>query len=176
MERKTVTLNLNAKKFLPSLLWVLKAKSTDKNRYMLQYLNIDDMGYCCTDGRRLHLCKDKANLPQGLENGLYEVIVTKDIIIFQPQEGTFPDYKAILPPDSDTKISMNIQASMLELSVCLADITLKILNGLNTVNIEFLKDLAGYTWDIHQVPAEGKAIKFTNNELLAIVMPLRLKD
>lgn len=173
--RKTVTLNLNAKKFLPNLLWVLKARSTDKNRYQLNYLNIDDMGYCCTDGRRLHLCKDKESLPNGLENGLYEVVIAKDLIVFQPQEGPFPEYQQIIPVDSDKKINMNIQNDSGELSVCLAKLTVKMFDGLNTVNIDFLKDLAGYTWDIYGY-GQGKPVKFIDTNLLAIVMPINIKD
>lgn len=106
--RKTVTINLNIKKFMPNILWVLKARSTDKNRYQLNCLNIDDTGYCCTDGKRLHLCKDKSNLPFGIENGLYNVIVAKDLIIFNPEDGNFPDYKNIIPVGLENKMDIDL--------------------------------------------------------------------
>ena len=87
--RKTVTLNINIKKYLPSLVWVLRARSTDNSRHVLKHLNIDDNGYCCTDGRRLHLCKDKSTLPAGLTNGLYDVIIAKDMIYLIRQRASF---------------------------------------------------------------------------------------
>ena len=92
--RQTVTLNIDAKKLMPDLLWALKARSTDANRYTLNYINIDENGIIATDGRRLHIAGLYANkkfLPNGLEYGLYQVNVCKDIIVFIPQEGTFPD-------------------------------------------------------------------------------------
>jgi len=97
IERKTVTLQINVKKLMPNLLWVLSARSKEESRYILNYLNIDKNGFCCTDGRRLHLCNDVTCLPNGLDHGLYQVNICKDIIMFIPQEGQFPTYESVIP-------------------------------------------------------------------------------
>lgn len=174
MERKTITLNLNVKKILPDLLWVLKARSNDANRYVLKYLNIDDTGYCCTDSRRVHFCKSKENLPQGLENGLYDVIIAKDIIIFNPAEGTFPDYKSVIPADSEKVLKVHLlKPNMADLSIAIINIAIKTQESKAGVNIEFVKDLSGYSWDV-MGNGEGKPIKCISDNLLAILMPLRI--
>ena len=170
--RKTIILNLNPKKYLTELLWVLKARSTDKSREQLKYLNIDDTGYCCTDGRRLHFSSNRKNLPGGLENGLYEVIIAKDLIIFQPQEGTFPDYKVIIPKDSEAPLKLNINVDSVSISCALTEISCKILNGENSINYDYLKDLTNNSWMVHGAP--GAAVKFVAHGILAIVMPLIL--
>jgi hypothetical protein len=172
--RKTVTLNINIKKYLPALVWVLRARSTDNNRYVLKNLNIDDNGYCCTDGRRLHLCRDKSTLPAGLANGLYDVIIAKDMLIFNPAEGQFPDYIKVIIEDGPEKIMINLEKpDNTRLSATLANITIKILKSLNTINIDFIKDMAGYIWE---VSGGASTIKFTYKEkdLVGIVMPLKL--
>jgi len=173
MERKTITLNLNAKKYLTELLWVLKARSTDKNRENLKYLNIDDTGYCCADGRRLHFSSNRKNLPNGLENGLYNVIISKDLVIFQPEEGNFPDYKGIIPKDNEAPLKLMIDNDSASISCALSKISCKVLNGENSINYDYLKDLADNSWNVHGTP--GQAIKFITPGLLAIVMPLRLE-
>lgn len=170
--RQTITLNLNAKKYLTDLLWVLKARSTDKNREPLKCLNIDDTGYACTDGRRLHFVSNRDGLPAGLENGLYDVIVAKDLIIFQPIEGTFPDYKSIIPKDNENPLKVYIDNDNQSISCALTRISCKVLNGENSINYDYLKDLTGENWLIHGEPT--KAIKFVTPGKLAIVMPLRL--
>lgn len=172
--RQTITLNLNPKKYLTELLWVLKARSTDKKREQLKYLNVDDTGYACTDGRRLHFNNDRAGLPQGIENGLYDVIVAKDLIIFQPQEGTFPDYKNVIPKDIEKPLKLNIQEDSASISCALTNISVHILGGKNSVNYEFLKDLTNEDWLIHGEP--DKAIKFVARNRIAIVMSLRLAE
>ncbi len=173
MTRQTIAINLNAKKLLPNLLWVLKAKSTDANRYVLKYLNIDDMGYCCTDGRRLHLCKDKTNLPQGLENGLYEVAVTKDLIIFNPQEGHFPEYKKFIQENKEEKHKLNLyKPTNADLSIAIAEIVIKFSK---CINIDFLKDMSGYAWSVSGETEPEKPLQLNNEELLAIIMPLRME-
>lgn len=170
--RQTITLSLNAKKYLKELLWVLKARSADKNRGVLKYINIDDMGYVCTDGRRLHFNSNRDGLPKGLENGLYEVIIAKDLIIFQPQDGQFPDYKSIIPKDNENPLKLYIEEDSASISCALTLISNKILNNENSINYDFLKDLTGENWLIHGEPT--KAIKFVAPGRLAIVMPLRL--
>lgn len=172
--RKTITLNLNAKKYLPELLWVLKARSKDKNREPLKYLNIDDSGYACTDGRRLHFSSNRAGLPAGLENGLYDVIVAKDLIIFNPQEGIFPEYKTIIPKNIETPLELYINDDSQSISCALTSISCRVLQGLNSINYDYLKDLAGEKWIIHGSP--GMAIKFIAPGRLAVVMPLRLAE
>ena len=172
--RKTITLNLNAKKYLTELLWVLKARSTDKNRKQLKYLNIDDTGYCCTDGCRLHFSSNRKNLPNGLENGLYEVIIANDLIIFQPQEGTFPDYKQVIPKDIEAPLELNIDNNSASISCALTLVSYKILNSEYTINFDYLKDLADNKWTVHGKP-DYKGIKFVVPGLMALIMPLRLK-
>ena len=176
IERKTVTLNINIKKYLPALVWVLRARSTDDNRHVLKHLNIDDNGYCCTDGRRLHLCKDKSTLPAGLTNGLYDVIIAKDMIIFNPAEGQFPDYMKIISESSGTeKILVNLEKpDSVILSCALAKITTKVLKGLNTINIDFIKDMAGYVWEVSAPSATN--MKFEYKDLVGIVMSLKFNQ
>ena len=148
-QRQTVTLSINVKKFMPNLLWVLSARSTDDNRDVLKYLNIDNNGFCCTDGRRLHLCSDVTCLPNGLEHGLYQVNICKDVIVFIPKDGTFPDYKAVIFEPETEPITLNFDFTKHDVgekssrySTSIVKIS-QILNGESTVNIDFLKDMAG---------------------------------
>lgn len=177
VERKTVKLESDLKKFMPNLLWVLKARSTDDNRYLLNFLNIDDNGFCCTDGRRLHLCKDKESLPNGLENGLYQVNICKNVIMFIPKEGYFPKYMEVIPQYEGEGINVNLEVSKHDsretrLSIALTKIVR--LMTKDSLNMEYLKDLLGYTWTVNQ--KEDKAIKFVSGDNLAIVMPLRMES
>lgn len=173
MERKTITLNLNVKRYLSELIWVLKARSKDDSRYILNYMNIDDTGFCCTDGRRLHFSSNKACLPTGLENGLYDVIIARDLVIFNPKDGDFPNYKQIIPDYKIEGIKIKMQPLNSEISVALARITVEILKGLNTINFDYLKDLGDYEWQV--TGEESKAVKFVSGNLLAIIMPLKMK-
>lgn len=178
--RKTITLSINVKKFMPNLEWVLRAKSTDDNRDVLKYLNIDDKGFSCTDGRRLHLCSDVTCLPNGLEHGLYQVNICKDVIIFIPKEGTFPDYKAVMFESDTEPLVINLDFNKHDVSDKSARFSTsivkisKILNGESTINIDYLKDLTGYHWKVQG--KDNNKMKFVSGINTAIVMGLRMKD
>ena len=178
--RKTVTLSINVKKFMPNLLWVLSARSTDDNRDVLKYLNIDNNGFCCTDGRRLHLCSDVMCLPNGLEHGLYQVNICKDVIVFIPKDGTFPDYKAVIFEPETEPITLNfdftkydVSEKSVRYSTSIVKIS-QILNGESTVNIDFLKDMAGFCWKVYG--KDNNKVKFVAGINTAIMMGLRMKD
>ena len=180
VKRETVVIECNAKKIMPDLIWLLKARSVANDRPTLQYLNIDDTGACCTDGRRLHLLKDKSRLP-ALANGLYAVSVLKDRVIFEPKEGEFPNYQQVIPSYSaDSAIKIDLDVSKhddinVRLSCSLITIAVKVMN-IGGINIAFLKDLLGYTWQVSgaEVEAASKPVFFTSGSLLAVLMPIRL--
>lgn len=177
--RKSIFINdIKVKKQFKDLLWVLKARSADTiGRITLCYINIDDNGYCCTDGRRLHLHKDKSGLPSGLENGLYDVKVGKDYIAFHPMEGDFPSYMDVIPQYESNPIEIDLVFGKQKNHSMRNSIALTKISGLleneSSINYEYIKDLEGYYWKV-QAGDKYKPIKFVDGDFLAIVMPLRI--
>ena len=181
--RKTITLSINVKKFMSNILWVLKAKSDDDNRDVLKYLNIDNNGFYCTDGRRLHLCSDLSCLPTGLENGLYQVNICKDVIVFIPKGGEFPKYMDVIPSYDIEGIKIDLAFSKYDkdnesarYSTSLIKIA-GLMNYQSGINIDYLKDLRGYVWTVQgKSEKTPRPIKFTAGICTAIIMPLRMND
>ena len=169
-KRETIRLEVNPKRFMPSILFVLKARSKEKNRQQLSYLNIDDAGFCCTDGKRLHFCNDKNALPKGLANGLYDVIVTSKSIAFIPVDGTFPNYQNVIPGDSENQSALFIENNSISVSLGLALLS-KLLKNKYTVNYEHLIDVIDIRWSVSV--NEDKPVKLTNGKMLVLIMPIR---
>lgn len=173
-KRQTITISINAKRFYPELIWILKARSTDKGRYALNFLNVDDYGFCATDGHRLHLCKNRDLLPN-VPFGLWDVKILKDSVIFVPVENeTFPAYLNIIPKYETEAIKINMDEKTISgqvLSRAFRDIV-KSFN--NCVNVEYLADLMGYAWIVKgDANVKDKAFHFTSGKSLeAIIMPL----
>jgi hypothetical protein len=170
----TISLNIEVKKVMPNLLWVLKARSTDKNRETLKYVLIEEGKFIATDGRRLHSWA--AEIPAGLSDGVYDIIYSKENVTFVAMEGyTFPNYKQVIPDYKMAPAIINLEKSDEEtVRITKAVIQIFKLTGYKTTtNIKFIKDLLGYTWEV-TAQAE-KAAKFTCGNLMAIVMPLRLE-
>src|SRR3990167_281938 len=170
IQRQAVSLNVNVKKYMPMINFVLKARSKDKNRSQLRYLKIDETGFCCTDGRRLHLCTDLSILPNGLSAGLWDVIVSTNNITFIPVDETFPNYKDIIPVDNTVHLTLNFNDESQSLSIAVSKI-IKALNNKFTVNYEYLKDICNVNWDITFHKSSG-AMKFISNDMLVLIMPI----
>lgn len=176
--RVAIKLDIDAKKFMPDIIWVLKARSDDKTRGVLSYLNVDDNGFCCSDGRRLHLCQDKKRLHNSVTNGIWEVIISKDLIVFNPKEGQFPDYSRIIPEYVGIKgiiIDLDIHdkkytSEKLSSSLCRIH---KIQDSYVCINIDYLKDMIGYCWTVQA--KNKKAIKLVSGKCIGLIMPLSIK-
>ena len=172
-KRETIVLNLDVKKVLPDVLWVLKARSTDKNRQVLHYMNVDSVGICCTDGKRLHLFKNNELIPT-LQLGLYDVIISKNTIICTPVEGSFPDYQSIMPKydSAPLRISLNGVLSI-ESSLAIVRIYEKFKTA---VNYEYIRDLESGLWDVNTGTDAKSSIEFKQGESrYALMMPLSMK-
>ena len=170
--RETVSLNINTKRLLPQLLWVLKARSKDKTRPALSYMLVDNDGIVCTDGKRMHLFTNKELLPK-LENGLYDVIVTPNNITFLPIESLeFPNYKQVIPNYEGIEpvaIPLNSKDISYLISSAIVNIFKSFVNG---VDYEYLKDLSGENWHIRS--RKDQAIEFKSGCFYALIMPIRL--
>lgn len=179
--RTPIVINRDVEKLMPDLIWTLKARSNDESRYALSLLNVTDKEICCTDGRRLHLFKGLDRLP-ALPPGSYSVIVNKDTVIFVPGiDIEFPDYKAVMPQYSNKDeiiidLSNRKKCDSLKLSSTLARLSIKMQGGKSAVNMEYLKDLIGYSWTVRHaaVEPENKPLHFIAGDNEALIMPIRL--
>lgn len=171
---ETVSMNINVKRFMPQILWVLKARSKDKTRLVLNYMLVDENGITCTDGKRLHRFTNKELLPK-LENGLYNVIVSTNNITFVPiDDMDFPNCQQVIPNyDAIEALYMPLDCkdneSGIELSRALIGIYKKFEN---CINYELLKDLIGENWQVKA--KKDNALEFKSGAFYALVMPCRI--
>jgi hypothetical protein len=84
--------------------WLLKAKSKDETRPPLSCVSINGKLETC-DGTRLHsavrILKDE------IEDGLYNVTVTGDLVITEPVNETFPDTSKLGFAKPTIRLSIN---------------------------------------------------------------------
>lgn len=177
-ERKTVTVEIDAKKYMPDLIWVLKACSTDDYLPLLQNLYVDDDCFVCTDGRRMHICSDIESLPDGLAKGAYKVTVSKNMIVFVPYDTEFPAYKKVIPDAKDNKINLCLSNNDKKasdrhspLSVAMCRIVVEVLKGQYGIQFNYVKDLDGYDW---KVAADNTTLKAQSGALTAVMSGLRI--
>lgn len=160
------------KKLYENVKFVCKAVSDDDTRYYLTgvFNDVENSRLVGTDGRRLHIFKECLPIKQGI----YEVKVTaKDITIGKEIEGQFPNYERVTPDYKDIAYeltwssyryfdgtdSQNIY-KLCQLGFCL--------------NIEYLRDLSGFTFNVSCDPEyTSRAVVFENDMLMAIIMPMR---
>ena len=174
-KRETIVLNVNPKKELKDLLWCLKARSTDKTRLVASYMYVNGDNILCTDGKRVHMIIDRQKLSLTISDGLWEVKISKDSIIFIPIDGMqFPDYKSVLPNyNSNTAINLYFDSKPIDISIAMYKIYQAFNKGLN---YELLKDLAGIYWYANSnKDKEGSIIEFKSNNLYALMMEIKTK-
>tara|TARA_Y100000310_G_C20699211_1_gene828114 strand:- start:2447 stop:2956 length:510 start_codon:yes stop_codon:yes gene_type:complete len=96
-----------------ALRWIKNAVSTDKSRPILTSINCEDaegQRLISTDGFRLHIAQYDSEAITGLGEPPKKVLVKDTEIELEPTEGTFPNYRQIIPRDEPVlEIAFNPQ-------------------------------------------------------------------
>jgi len=92
---------------------VAKAISKDETRYVLNFLKAEKDRIVATDGRRLHMCNNELEIPEGLWK---PVINTAKMMLLLPcvdETANYPHYKQVIPRmDNYIEITDNPELTM----------------------------------------------------------------
>lgn len=176
--------NLGAEKDdYESLLFVLKAKSSDETRPFMCVLHVErtksGSRLVATDGRRLHV----AEIGTKLESGEYDVIIAKNSVILKENSAglQFPNWKRVVPEKTIDKGTINLEKSGLgkndskaaEMSIAFGKFLEK--TG-EIVNLRYLEDLPKAEWSLLCQSEKRRAVMLKRGdrgkESYAVIMPL----
>jgi len=150
--------------------FVLKAIDQNSPKPFFQVLHSTGAKIVGTDSRRLHI----ANVP--IPEGNYEILVNtrNKIILHESDEGfKFPNWEAVIPKDYKERVKEEFYYS--EIGALKFDRLLPEHCGLN---LNFLSDLKGFSWNayIDTTPENFNAVVFEAGDLMAVIMPIRLRE
>ena len=154
--------------------WVLRARSIEDNRYMMNGLHIDpDGNLVAADGRRMHIWR---KCPIN-EYGYFRVIVTQKAIFLILGEDKFPAWEKIIPHDAPLVIericisSPKKQGFSIEIFKLFQDTKA-------CFNLNYITDIGSYAadseWSVYGEDPNG-AWLFQHEDLEAIVMPMYVR-
>jgi len=135
-----------------------------------------------TDGRQLHLTILSADFvnEHGLFAGYWKIIKAKQnkryiwlINIDKPENDyVFPKYKKIIPNTEDAKYKTTFEGSG-SFNMNLA-ILLHGFPDVTAINPDYLRLLGEGTWEVYWYE-QNKAIKFIQDDKVALIMPLQIE-
>jgi hypothetical protein len=153
--------------------FVLRARSKDETRYHLKYVQSTGKRIVATDGHRLHSAKLNTAIPKGV----YEVIESKDKIVFTPapSEIEYPDWMQCWPRKHKSVVKVGIYPSNKEIGNSKIYHTVyRAMPESNSVNHKFLDDLASSGHDfIISIGVGDIPLVFRNNTVKGLIMPMR---
>lgn len=152
------------------LLFIAKAQSSPGNK--TAGLVIENEGsrqvIAATDGRRLHFCKIAA--ADVFPCGRYVYAKEKDCIVLSPYEAAdvFPNWRSVVPADTVKLFSSFVSKKDLH------EFLWPLYSMGVSVNVSYIADLAGYSWDVFQhTSGKGGVLvcKDSLYDLTAVIMP-----
>jgi hypothetical protein len=150
---------------LSDLLWVIKSRSNDDTRYILNRVSVDATHIACSDGRRLHAA---AHDDHGIPVGTYEIVSVsqKSIVLRLNNDGTFPAWREVVP---DTTKNYRMVGDVIDIhrGVFLAN-----LSG-SAVNVDYVRDAVRGAEMQCYVADKSSAVMFKSSRYTAVFMPIR---
>ena len=89
--------DIDGRKRYDVLRGVTKALSTDETRWVLQYIKVDKETIVATDGRRVHLCDNLLELPEGLWKPVINRVKNMVLLPCMDETAKYPNYKQVIP-------------------------------------------------------------------------------
>ena len=138
-----------------------------------------------TDGRQLHLVPLSAKLVErlGLHEGYWRVLKKKKetvwlVNIDEPEAGEFPNFRKVIPSSDEAKYRTTFEgldsSNYGSYNTKLAKF-LHALPDVTAINLNYLRKLGGGKWEVYWYE-QCKAIKFTQNDLVVLIMPLHIDN
>ena len=166
--------------------WTAKAVSDDETRSFMQHVEIDEWNgspaYVATDGRRLHVAKanDKEFKPG---DGWQPAKITKTYGQFTKMDSEkyqFPNWRRVIPTDLEPESielkipEMRNKSDYGAISIAACELV-RFLGDDASVNLEYIADLAGFTWKV-QIDTKRKILVFTCGETMLAVIACMMRD
>jgi hypothetical protein len=162
--------------------WLLKARSNDETRPVLNLVAISAKRAVTCDGCRAHFLNVKAVHPTAIKPGLYKVLAdtAKQIVLQEqsPEEtGAYPDIKQVLPRHMKHAIDL-FGAPWGTEGNGLGWVAAKVIRALpedKVINLNFLKDCVDKDtpWTFYPNKSGAGPMYFKNYTRSAIIMPAR---
>jgi hypothetical protein len=179
VEKEQMPLYFSDFKFLTN------AISRDEIRYFMTFVlcekENDHLVMAATDGRRIHLLRPVNEDDFGIKEGTYKVLVNtaKEIIFAHCDDnsgiinhGKFPNYKKVVPEgtirDKLEDISFNKSKNYDMRNIIAFS---KKLDDDSLFNINYLTDLAPFSWDVYFYEKKSGAVNFISGNKQAVIMP-----
>lgn len=163
--------------------WAIKALSQDDERPVLMHMHVETDGMMsyivATDARRLHRVQGDDDILDRFEPGEYKVIrQMAKTIMFQRVKGLkYPNWKKIIPQDLEDperkyeELHWDVdvpEEHLFQVCVTLAKL------GIRQVNTRYIQDALSDGVNLAYAEDEVSPIIISANNLLAVVMPMRV--
>jgi hypothetical protein len=164
--------------------WLLKARSTDETRPVLNLVAVSAKRAITCDGSRANFLNIKIAYPKPIKPGLYKVLAdtAKQIVLQEqtPEEsGTYPDIKSVVPRHMKHAVELphdDWNARKGEPASIIATRVIRALPEDKTINLNYLKDCVtdGF-WKMYPNKIASGPMYFKNCTRSALIMPVRIK-
>lgn len=154
---------------------LIKARSDEETRYFMMGIQVESEKnrIMATDGRRVHIIENTADL----EDGFYTVLLatkTKIVISLDPDRGQFPNIDRVIPDIekySRIKLEKWNRGNGFALFYC------QLIDKTNSYfSMPFIKDLPEGEYEIYFDPEnDHKSVLLRQGKFTAVIMPL-MKD
>ena len=155
--------------------FVGKALDNPNHRELFSYVYIDGKKIVATDGRRLHIYENE--MFEELKDGQYNLDISNKNAVFtftgNDNSDELPWRKALKPADS-LKYTASINLGYKNLYRNSVDIGKLFHETGKTLDLSFIRDICGYTWDVHSGEKDNDIVFFYNDKfkISAYIMPM----